>query len=255
MQAATYAIAVFGLTVVLGLCGQINLAQAAFFGIGAYAVGLGTVDLRISTSGSPSLVGMRGRAARRRVARADHAAPRRPLSRDGHDQLPADRHAGADQLDPGHARAGRHPRIARPALFRRRRAYLAFCVAVLALVGYLVWRLPRHQARPRDARGARQRARRRRHRHRRVPHQGHRLRALRLLGGIGGGLFAGGFAYISPDQFSFAESIVFLTMVLLGGVASPVGAAIGTGLLILLPEWLRFLKSVPGLILRSTASR
>ena len=27
----------------------------------------------------------------------------------------------------------------------------------------------------------------------------------RVLGGIGGGLFAGGFAYVSPDQFSFAE--------------------------------------------------
>jgi branched-chain amino acid transport system permease protein len=70
-----------------------------------------------------------------------------------------------------------------------------------------------------------------------------------LLGGIGGGLFAGGFSYVSPDQFSFAESIVFLTMALLGGVASPIGAAIGTGLLILIPEWLRFLKSVPGLYL------
>ena len=42
MQATTFAIAVFGLTVVLGLCGQINLAQAAFFGFGAYAVGIGT---------------------------------------------------------------------------------------------------------------------------------------------------------------------------------------------------------------------
>ena len=43
VQTASYAIAVFGLTVVLGLCGQINLAQAAFFGFGAYAVhGLGT---------------------------------------------------------------------------------------------------------------------------------------------------------------------------------------------------------------------
>ena len=27
-----------------------------------------------------------------------------------------------------------------------------------------------------------------------------------VLGGLGGGLFAGAFAYISPDQFSFAES-------------------------------------------------
>src|SRR5208337_3860496 len=48
MQAATYAIAVFGLSVVLGLCGQINLAQAAFFGLGAYAVGIGTSDYHVS---------------------------------------------------------------------------------------------------------------------------------------------------------------------------------------------------------------
>ena len=57
-----------------------------------------------------------------------------------------------------------------------------------------------------------------------------------LLGGLGGGLFAGGFSYVSPDQFSFAELIVFLTMALLGGVASPIGALIGTALLIVLPE-------------------
>src|SRR5436305_5871541 len=48
---------------------------------------------------------------------------------------------------------------------------------------------------------------------------------------------------------SGSESVVFLTMSLLGGVASPIGSAIGTGLLILIPEWLRFLKSVPGLYL------
>src|SRR5882724_6208480 len=48
MQATTFSIAVFGLSVVLGLCGQINLAQAAFFGVGAYAVGIGTADLHVS---------------------------------------------------------------------------------------------------------------------------------------------------------------------------------------------------------------
>ena len=57
------------------------------------------------------------------------------------------------------------------------------------------------------------------------------------------------FSYVSPDQFAFSDSIVLLTMALLGGVASPVGSAIGTGLLILIPEWLRFLKSLPGLYL------
>jgi branched-chain amino acid transport system permease protein len=65
-----------------------------------------------------------------------------------------------------------------------------------------------------------------------------------VVGGIGGGLFAGGFQYISPDQFSFGESIVLLTMALLGGVQSPFGALVGTALLVVLPEWLRFLRQV-----------
>src|SRR6202034_2819409 len=60
---------------------------------------------------------------------------------------------------------------------------------------------------------------------------------------------ASGFSYISPDQFAFADSIVLLTMALLGGASSSIGSAIGTGLLILIPEWLRFLKSVAGLYL------
>ena len=64
------------------------------------------------------------------------------------------------------------------------------------------------------------------------------------MGGLGGGLFAGGFSYISPDQFSFSESVVFLTMALLGGSRLPFGTVFGTGLLIMLPEWLRFLKTI-----------
>jgi branched-chain amino acid transport system permease protein len=65
-----------------------------------------------------------------------------------------------------------------------------------------------------------------------------------VMGGIGGGLFASGFQYISPDQFTFAESIVLLTMALLGGVQSPFGSLVGTMLLVILPEWLRFLKQI-----------
>src|ERR1700737_2640340 len=33
-------------------------------------------------------------------------------------------------------------RIGRPALFQDSQSYLAFCVAMLALVGYVVWHLP-----------------------------------------------------------------------------------------------------------------
>ena len=47
MQAVTYSIAVAGLVVVLGYCGQISLAQAAFFGLGAYGTALGVVDFHL----------------------------------------------------------------------------------------------------------------------------------------------------------------------------------------------------------------
>ena len=48
MQAVTYAVAVLGMTIVLGYTGQIHLGQAAFFGIGAYTVALGTLVLGLN---------------------------------------------------------------------------------------------------------------------------------------------------------------------------------------------------------------
>jgi branched-chain amino acid transport system permease protein len=72
-----------------------------------------------------------------------------------------------------------------------------------------------------------------------------------VLGGIGGGLYAAGFSYISPDNFNFARSIEFLTATLLGGAQSAFGGTLGTVLIVLLPEWfkdfpegLRFLSKV-----------
>ena len=47
MQASTYAVAVLGYTVVLSYTGQINLAQVAFFGLGAYSVALGAVLIKM----------------------------------------------------------------------------------------------------------------------------------------------------------------------------------------------------------------
>ncbi|MDN5716520.1 MAG: branched-chain amino acid ABC transporter permease [Janibacter sp.] len=42
--AAIYAIAAYGLNIILGLTGQLSLAHGAFFGVGAYIVGLATTD-------------------------------------------------------------------------------------------------------------------------------------------------------------------------------------------------------------------
>jgi branched-chain amino acid transport system permease protein len=248
MQATTFAIAVFGLSVVLGLCGQINLAQAAFFGLGAYAVGLGTSDYHLSywlcLAGGCVIALLAGALLGASTLRlGGHYLAMVTIS---FQQIVTLVMINTIWLTHGPDGV---PRIGRPDLFQSSQSYLSFCVAMLTLVGYFVWHLS-------DTR------------------LGRAMRAVRdnelaagvvgidvfrtkisafalsaVLGGLAGGLFAGGFAYVSPDQFSFAESVVFLTMSLLGGVASPIGSAIGTGLLILIPEWLRFLKSVPGLYL------
>lgn len=58
---------------------------------------------------------------------------------------------------------------------------------------------------------------------------------------ISGGLFAHHYVYIEPGNFGFERSIDFVLAVILGGSTVGPGALIGAGLLVLLPEWLRFL--------------
>ncbi len=63
-----------------------------------------------------------------------------------------------------------------------------------------------------------------------------------FFAGLAGSLYAHLETFISPDTFSFDQSVVFLVMLLIGGAGSVGGALIGAVLLTLLPEWLRFLK-------------
>src|SRR5271163_3305036 len=248
MQAATYAIAVFGLSIVLGLCGQINLAQAAFFALGAYAVGLGTADYRLPfwlclavgiaiALAAGALLGVST------LRLGGHYLAMVTISFQQILTVVLINAIGFTHGPDGVSSIGR------PALFASGQAFLALAVAALAISGYFVWRLPntrlgRAMRAVRDNELAASAAG--------IDVFRTKATAFALcagLGGLGGGLFAGGFSYESPDQFAFSDSIVLLTMALLGGVSSPIGSAIGTGLLILIPEWLRFLKSVPGLYL------
>jgi branched-chain amino acid transport system permease protein len=247
MQAATYAIAVLGMTVVLGYTGQINLAQASFFGLGAYAVGLGTVALGLNFWLTLLLgIGL--------ATVAGFVLGLTTLRLGGHylAMITISFQQIFDLVLVNWADVTRGPDgisgIARPSLFGYTlsddRAYLVLCAAVLYLAIYLVWRLP-HTRTGRAMRAVRENE---------LAAEVTGVHTLKVkviaftlsatLAGTGGALFAAGFAYISPDNFNFARSIEFLTMVLLGGAQSPFGGAIGTGLLILLPEWLRFLKEV-----------
>ncbi|TPG53826.1 ATP-binding cassette domain-containing protein [Roseomonas nepalensis] len=247
MQAATYAIGVAGLVVVLGYCGQISLAQAAFFGLGAYGVGIGATDY-----GLPFLVALLigvGVATGFGIALGlaslrlgGHYLAMVTISFQQIVTLVLTNWIG---LTHGPDGIKSIPRPSFPGLhLDRGDHYLALCLVVLMVVTWYAWRL-------------------------KTSRLGRAMQAVRdneiaastcgidvfrtkvlafgisaLLGGLGGGLFAGAFAYISPDQFAFGESIVLLTMALLGGVQSPFGALLGTTLLVLLPEWLRFLKNI-----------
>lgn len=66
--------------------------------------------------------------------------------------------------------------------------------------------------------------------------------------GIAGSLYAFLNSYLSAESFTFDQSAIYLIMVMLGGVASTVGAFIGAVLLTMLPEWMRFLQTYYKLI-------
>ena len=59
---------------------------------------------------------------------------------------------------------------------------------------------------------------------------------------ISGGLFAHHHVYIEPGNFGFDRSIEFVLAVILGGSTVAPGAVIGAGLLVMLPEMLRFIS-------------
>lgn len=60
--------------------------------------------------------------------------------------------------------------------------------------------------------------------------------------GLAGALYAFLNAYISPDIFTFSDSVRFLLMVILGGAATTFGPVLGAYLLTYLPEYLQGLQ-------------
>jgi branched-chain amino acid transport system permease protein len=60
------------------------------------------------------------------------------------------------------------------------------------------------------------------------------------LAAIAGSLFATYITYIDPTSFGIIESILILTMVIVGGLANPNGSILGAIILVALPEMLRF---------------
>lgn len=60
-----------------------------------------------------------------------------------------------------------------------------------------------------------------------------------MFAGVAGSFFASFVHYVNPDNFNYMESVVILTMVVLGGVGSIPGVIVGAIILAALPELLR----------------
>jgi ABC-type branched-subunit amino acid transport system ATPase component/ABC-type branched-subunit amino acid transport system permease subunit len=243
----SYAIAALGLTVLLGYSGQVSLAQAAFYGIGSYTLGILTVHnhwsfwpallaaVVVSTVFGLFLGAISLRLQTHYLALVTigfmviiNLVLNNWKSLTG----------GADGIS----------NIPRPQLFGLNfaddKSYYFLMVVFLLISAYVVFRL-------------------------RNSRMGSALLALRedeiaasaaginlfwakvlafsvsaALGGLGGALYASGSLYISPNVYTFDQSVLFFSMVLVGGQESIVGTILGAALLTFLPEWLRFLQSI-----------
>jgi branched-chain amino acid transport system permease protein len=60
-----------------------------------------------------------------------------------------------------------------------------------------------------------------------------------IVSGIAGGLYAYHSRYLNPNDFDFQKSIDILIMVVIGGIRSLPGAALGAAIVVLIPELLR----------------
>jgi len=140
LQATTYAIAVLGLTIVLGLCGQINLAQAAFFGLGAYAVDIGQTEYGVNfwvclLLGTCMAAGFGALLGASTLRLGGHYLAMVTISFQQIVTLVLINWIPVTK-GPDGVRA-----IPRPGFLADGSTYLALCIFMLALLGFMVWKL------------------------------------------------------------------------------------------------------------------
>ncbi len=244
--ASAVGISTLGLTILLGYAGQISFAQSVFYGIGAYAVALGTtvwglnwwVALLLGILAAAVIGAILGLIT---LKVGGHYLAMVTICVQIIFTLVATNWkvvtGGPDGISG----------IVRPVFFvplSDSHSYAWFSLGVLFLMIVLVWSL-KDSALGRAMRAIRENE---------LAAEVLGVDTLRvkiiafllcsLLGSVGGALYAGGFLYISPDVFTFDQSVMFVAMALAGGSEFAIGTVLGAALLTFLPEWLRQLKNI-----------
>lgn len=63
-----------------------------------------------------------------------------------------------------------------------------------------------------------------------------------FLAGMAGALYAMMIGFIAPTNFTFGDSLILVSIVLLGGMGSPWGLVVATGILVIVPEKLQAIQ-------------
>jgi branched-chain amino acid transport system permease protein len=236
---AIYGILLIGLDVTVGYLGQVNLAQAAFLGLGAYAAGLSVTMLGLGLMGALGvslLVGLvLGGLLAFPALRLD--GPQFALATLSFSALSTTVLNEWESLTSG----AQGLSLSRPAwlgVVMNAQAFYWLCLLLLAVVWMVMSNLLasrwgrafealRDSPIATDAMG--------------VGTFRHKVIGFALgssLGGLAGGLYAFNFQYLQPQSFTYDLMVILLLGVVLGGRKSLWGAFFGACLIVLLPNLL-----------------
>ena len=236
---AIYGILLIGLDVTVGYLGQVNLAQAAFLGLGAYAAGIGVTRFDLSMVAAlviaPAICFVLGALIAIPALRLE--GPQFALATLSFTALS---HTALNELE-GFTMGAQGLSLSRPPILGQvlgPRGFYWLCVALLGAVWLAMRNLLssqwgrafealRDSPIATDAMG--------------VGTYRHKVAAFAFgsgLGGLAGALYAFNFQYLQPQAFVYELTVILLLGVVLGGRKSLWGAVVGATLVALLPNLL-----------------